>query len=63
MPAAATSGSRSDAIAGSSGRRTRHGRWSRRLAEVGADRIMLQDFLPRDLDMVDLMGEALVGQL
>ena len=34
-----------------------------RLADVGADRIMLQDFLPRDLDMVDLMGEALVGQL
>jgi len=35
----------------------------RRLADAGADRIMLQDFLPRDLDMVDLMGEALVGQL
>jgi alkanesulfonate monooxygenase SsuD/methylene tetrahydromethanopterin reductase-like flavin-dependent oxidoreductase (luciferase family) len=35
----------------------------RRLAEAGADRIMLQDFLPHDLDMVDLMGEALVGQM
>ena len=33
-----------------------------RFADVGADRIMLQDFLPHDLDMVDLMGEALVGQ-
>jgi F420-dependent oxidoreductase-like protein len=30
-----------------------------RFAEAGAERIMLQDFLPRDLDMVDLMAEAL----
>lgn len=32
-----------------------------RLEEAGAERIMLQDFLPRDLDMVDLMAEVLVG--
>ena len=30
-----------------------------RFAEAGAKRIMLQDFLPRDLEMVDLMAEAL----
>jgi alkanesulfonate monooxygenase SsuD/methylene tetrahydromethanopterin reductase-like flavin-dependent oxidoreductase (luciferase family) len=30
-----------------------------RFAEAGAERIMLQDFVPRDLDMVDLMAEAL----
>ena len=30
-----------------------------RYAEAGAERIMLQDFLPRDLDMVDLMAETL----
>jgi hypothetical protein len=24
---------------------------------------MLQDFLPWDLDMIDVMGEALVGQV
>ncbi len=33
----------------------------RRFAEVGAERIMLQDFLPRDLDMIDLAAEALLG--
>jgi alkanesulfonate monooxygenase SsuD/methylene tetrahydromethanopterin reductase-like flavin-dependent oxidoreductase (luciferase family) len=32
-------------------------------AEVGVERIMLQDFLPWDLDMVDVMGEALIGQV
>jgi alkanesulfonate monooxygenase SsuD/methylene tetrahydromethanopterin reductase-like flavin-dependent oxidoreductase (luciferase family) len=32
-----------------------------RYAEAGAERIMLQDFLPRDLDMVDLMAETLFG--
>jgi F420-dependent oxidoreductase-like protein len=31
----------------------------KRFADAGAERIMLQDFLPRDLDMVDLMAEAL----
>jgi F420-dependent oxidoreductase-like protein len=30
-----------------------------RFEEAGAQRIMLQDFLPRDLDMIDLMAEAL----
>ncbi len=35
----------------------------RRFAEVGADRIMLQDFLPWDLDMIDVMGEVLIGQV
>ena len=34
-----------------------------RFAEVGLDRIMLQDFLPWDLDMIDLMGEELVGRV
>ena len=32
-----------------------------RFAETGAERIMLQDFLPRDLDMIDLAGEVLLG--
>ena len=35
----------------------------RRFAEAGIERIMLQDFLPWDLDMIDLMGEVLVGQV
>lgn len=35
----------------------------RRFAEAGVERIMLQDFLPRDLDMIDVMGEVLVGQV
>ena len=35
----------------------------RRFAEVGVERIMLQDFLPWDLDMIDVMGEVLVGQV
>jgi F420-dependent oxidoreductase-like protein len=30
-----------------------------RFAEAGAERIMLQNFIPRDLDMIDLMAEAL----
>jgi F420-dependent oxidoreductase-like protein len=30
-----------------------------RFGEAGAERIMLQDFTPRDLEMVDLMAEAL----
>jgi len=30
-----------------------------RFAEAGAERIMLQDFLPRDLDMIEVMAEAL----
>jgi hypothetical protein len=35
----------------------------RRFAEVGVERIMLQDFLPHDLEHIDLMGEALIGQV
>lgn len=31
-------------------------------AEAGMERIMLQDFLPWDLDMIDIMGEELVGR-
>jgi alkanesulfonate monooxygenase SsuD/methylene tetrahydromethanopterin reductase-like flavin-dependent oxidoreductase (luciferase family) len=31
----------------------------RRFADAGAERIMLQDFIARDLDMIDLMAEAL----
>jgi F420-dependent oxidoreductase-like protein len=31
-----------------------------RFEDAGAQRIMLQDFLPRDLDMIDLMAEALL---
>ncbi|MEO8436971.1 MAG: TIGR03560 family F420-dependent LLM class oxidoreductase [Chloroflexota bacterium] len=34
-----------------------------RFAEAGVERIMLQDFLPWDLDMIDVMGEVLVGQV
>ena len=28
---------------------------------AGVERIMLQDFLPRDLDMIDLAAESLFG--
>lgn len=34
----------------------------RRFAEAGIERIMLQDFLPWDLDHVDVMGEELVDR-
>ncbi len=34
-----------------------------RFADAGIERIMLQDFLPWDLDMVDVMGEELVGRV
>jgi len=34
-----------------------------RFVEAGVERIMLQDFLPWDLDMIDVMGEVLVGQV
>jgi alkanesulfonate monooxygenase SsuD/methylene tetrahydromethanopterin reductase-like flavin-dependent oxidoreductase (luciferase family) len=33
----------------------------RRYEAAGAERIVLQDFLPWDLDMIDLMGEALIS--
>ena len=35
----------------------------RRFAAAGAERIMLQDFIPWDLDHIDAMGELLVGQV
>jgi alkanesulfonate monooxygenase SsuD/methylene tetrahydromethanopterin reductase-like flavin-dependent oxidoreductase (luciferase family) len=34
-----------------------------RFEAAGVERLMLQDFLPHDLDMVDLMGEELVRSL
>ena len=34
-----------------------------RFAEAGVERLMLQDFLARDLEMVDVMGEELVGRV
>src|SRR5436190_13776260 len=34
-----------------------------RFADAGIERIMLQDFLPWDLDMIDLMAEELVGRV
>jgi alkanesulfonate monooxygenase SsuD/methylene tetrahydromethanopterin reductase-like flavin-dependent oxidoreductase (luciferase family) len=34
-----------------------------RFADAGLERIMLQDFLPWDLDMIDVMGEELVGRV
>ncbi len=33
----------------------------RRYEAVGIERLMLQDFLPWDLDMIDVMGEALIS--
>ena len=35
----------------------------RGFAAAGVERIMLQDFLPWDLDMIDVIGEVLVGQV
>ncbi len=35
----------------------------RRYAEAGIERIMLQDFLPFDHDMIELMAEELIGRL
>jgi len=34
----------------------------RRFASAGVERLMLQTFLPRDLEMVDLMGRELIGR-
>jgi alkanesulfonate monooxygenase SsuD/methylene tetrahydromethanopterin reductase-like flavin-dependent oxidoreductase (luciferase family) len=33
-----------------------------RFAEAGIERIMLQDFVPHDLDMIDLLAEELIGR-
>jgi hypothetical protein len=35
----------------------------RRFEASGVERIMLQDFLPWDLDMIDVMGEVLIGKV
>lgn len=35
----------------------------RRYADLGVERLMLQDFIPWDLDMIDVIGEALIGQV
>jgi len=34
-----------------------------RFADAGIERIMLQDFLPHDLEMIDLMAEELIGKV
>jgi alkanesulfonate monooxygenase SsuD/methylene tetrahydromethanopterin reductase-like flavin-dependent oxidoreductase (luciferase family) len=34
-----------------------------RFAAAGIERIMFQDFIPWDLEMVDVIGEELVGRL
>ncbi len=36
---------------------------ARRFAEAGCDRVMLQVLLPRDLEMIDLLGEELIGKV
>jgi F420-dependent oxidoreductase-like protein len=35
----------------------------RRLADAGAERLMLQDLLPRDLDMIELAAAELIGKV
>jgi len=35
----------------------------RRYADAGVERLMLQDFLPLDLEMVDLMAQELIGKV
>jgi alkanesulfonate monooxygenase SsuD/methylene tetrahydromethanopterin reductase-like flavin-dependent oxidoreductase (luciferase family) len=35
----------------------------KRFADAGVERIMLQDFLPHDLEMVDLMAEELIARV
>ena len=35
----------------------------RRFEAVGVERIMLQDFLPHDLEMIDVMGAELLGRV
>jgi len=32
-------------------------------AEAGIERIMLQDFVPRDLDYIDLLAKELIGRV
>ena len=35
----------------------------RRYAEAGIERIMLQDLMPRDGEMIDFMARELIGQV
>ena len=35
----------------------------RRFVEAGIERIMFQDFIPWDLDVVDVIGEEIIGRL
>ena len=35
----------------------------RRFADAGVERLMLQDFLPWDLEMLDVIGEELIGRV
>ena len=35
----------------------------RRYADLGIERLMLQDFIPWDLEMIDVMGELLIGHV
>jgi hypothetical protein len=34
-----------------------------RYADAGIERLMLQDLLPRDLEMIDLMAAELIGRV
>ena len=63
-----------DAEGGRAWLKTRRGRWIlgtpeearatvARFADAGIERIMLQHFLPRDLDHIDVMAEALIGKV
>jgi hypothetical protein len=35
----------------------------RRFGDAGIERIMLQDFLPRDLEHIDLLAHELIGKV
>ena len=63
-----------DAGGGQAWLRQRRGRWIigtpddaratvERFAQAGIERIMLQDFVPHDLDHIDLLAEALIGKV
>ena len=56
-----TSGSRSAAGAGSRARPTRRASALAEFEAAGVERVMLQTFLPRDLDMVRLLGEIFLA--
>ncbi len=45
------------------GARNRPPARARRYADAGCERLMLQDFLPRDLDHVELLAEVLIGRV